>query len=100
MEDNINRPKHYHSPHSIVVPQDKSDGGINGPTTRMHLQALDVIVAWGLGFHLGNVVKYILRSGKKGETQDKWIEDLKKARYYLDDEIKRLEASQRHESPL
>jgi hypothetical protein len=88
------------SPFPIKVPQDKSDGGINGPTTYIHIQALDVIVAWGLSFHLGNVVKYILRSGKKGDTAEKWIEDLKKARYYLDDEIKRLEASIRHESPL
>lgn len=29
------------------------------------LEAIDVIEDWGLGFHLGNAVKYILRAGKK-----------------------------------
>ena len=48
-----------------------------------------------LNFNLGNVLKYVLRSGRKAEqgisVDDKAIEDLKKARFYLDDEIKRLE---------
>lgn len=38
-------------------------------------------------FNLGNVVKYLWRADEKGST----VEDLKKARWYLDDEIKRLE---------
>lgn len=38
-------------------------------------------------FNLGNAIKYIWRSGKKGDR----IEDLKKARWYLDREIVRLE---------
>lgn len=48
-----------------------------------------------LNFNLGNVIKYVLRSGRKAEqgisVDDKAVEDLKKARFYLDDEIKRLE---------
>lgn len=48
-----------------------------------------------LNFNLGNVIKYVLRSGRKAEqgisVGDKAVEDLKKARFYLDDEIKRLE---------
>lgn len=40
-------------------------------------------------FNLGNVIKYVLRAPYK----DNQIEDLKKARWYLDDEIKRLEAT-------
>lgn len=43
-------------------------------------EVIKVIEAWGLGFHLGNVVKYIARSPHKGST----IEDLKKSRWYLD----------------
>jgi hypothetical protein len=50
-------------------------------------EAIKVIEAWGLGFHLGNAVKYISRAGKKGSE----IEDLKKARWYLDRWIERLE---------
>lgn len=43
-------------------------------------EAIKVIEAWKLGFHLGNTVKYISRAGKKGST----LEDLKKAKWYLD----------------
>lgn len=50
-------------------------------------EAIKIIEAWGLCFHLGNVVKYILRAGKKGDA----IEDLKKARWYLDRKIATLE---------
>jgi hypothetical protein len=46
-----------------------------------------VIEDWGLGFYLGNVVKYISRAGRKGDA----VEDLKKARQYLDWEIEKLE---------
>lgn len=43
------------------------------------------ITEW-MNFNLGNAVKYIWRSADKGAT----IEDLKKARWYLDREIDRL----------
>ena len=43
-------------------------------------EAIKVIEAWDLNFHLGNVVKYISRAGKKSENN---IEDLKKAEWYL-----------------
>jgi len=49
-------------------------------------EAIKVIEAWGLGFCLGNTLKYIARSGKKGDV----VEDLEKARWYLDREISRL----------
>ena len=40
-------------------------------------------------FNLGNIIKYIWRAGlKPGEDP---LTDLKKARFYLDDEIKQLE---------
>ncbi len=42
-----------------------------------------------LSFNLGNVVKYSCRAGRKDAK--KKIEDLMKARDYLDNEIKRLE---------
>lgn len=50
-------------------------------------EAIKVIDAWGLNFSLGNAVKYICRAPHKGTT----LEDLKKARWYLDWEIKKLE---------
>jgi hypothetical protein len=45
-------------------------------------EAIKVIEAWDLNFHLGNVIKYISRAGKKDKTKLK--EDLEKAKWYLD----------------
>lgn len=64
--DSVNHPPHY-----------------GGDTT---YEAIKVIDAWGLSFSLGNAVKYICRAEHKGSG----IEDLKKARWYLDHEIRRL----------
>jgi len=62
---------------------------INHPAhyTFSAIEVIDVIEAWELGFHLGNVVKYVARAGRKGSKLD----DLKKARWYLNREIGRLE---------
>ncbi|QGG59569.1 DUF3310 domain-containing protein [Loigolactobacillus bifermentans] len=43
-----------------------------------------------IGFNLGNVVKYVARAPFKG----KLIQDLKKARWYLDRAIKQIEAKE------
>lgn len=51
-------------------------------------EAIRVIEAWGLGFCLGNTVKYISRAGKKGE--DSKLQDLEKASWYLNREIQKL----------
>lgn len=64
MTERIDHPPHY--------------GGAANP-----YEAIKVIEAWELGFNLGNAVKYIARAGKKGDR----IEDLRKARWYLDREI-------------
>lgn len=55
-------------------------------------EVFKVIRAWELNFFLGNVLKYIRRAGKKDPS--KRIEDLKKAREYLDSEIAELEAQE------
>jgi hypothetical protein len=44
-------------------------------------------IAEHMTFNLGNAVKYVWRAGEKGDR----LEDLKKARWYLDREISRLE---------
>ena len=52
-----------------------------------------------MNFNLGNVIKYILRAGHKSEKglsdKQKHIEDLKKALFYIKDEIKRLEEKEK-----
>jgi hypothetical protein len=68
--DPINRPAHY------------AEGRAFEP--------IDVIADWELGYHLGNVVKYVSRAGRKQNC----LEDLKKARWYLSREIETLEAAE------
>lgn len=69
--DVVNKPAHY------------TDGKI---------EVIDFIEDKKLGFHLGNAVKYISRAGKKDPA--KMVEDLQKAKWYLEREIKKLEGSQ------
>lgn len=52
-------------------------------------EAIKVIEAWELDFCLGNTVKYISRAGKK----DNIVQDLKKAKWYLERKIAQLETS-------
>lgn len=52
------------------------------------VEVIDAIEAWELGFCLGNTVKYVARAGKKDPA--KTVEDLEKARWYLNREIERL----------
>lgn len=51
-------------------------------------EAIKVIEAWGLGFHLGNAVKYINRAGRK--HPDAFV-DLCKAKWYLERHIAAME---------
>ena len=67
MKEKVNHPPYY--------------GGKENP-----YEAIKVIEAWGLGFCLGNTVKYISRSGKKDDV----IQDLEKAKWYLEREISKL----------
>ena len=50
-------------------------------------EAIEVIEDWGLGFNLGNVIKYISRAGHKDDI----LQDLKKSLWYLQREIQRIE---------
>lgn len=69
-KENINHPDHYGGCDNIY-------------------EAIKVIDAWGLGFSLGNTIKYISRAGKKDKQKE--VEDLKKALWYLQHHIKNLE---------
>ena len=64
--ETVNHPNHYNV------------GGI---------EVIDFIESWNLGFSLGNAIKYIARAPYKNDE----LEDLKKARWYIDREIQRLE---------
>jgi len=65
MTDNVNHPKHYTE----------------------HPSGVECIeITEHMGFCLGNAVKYIWRASLKGKE----VEDLRKARWYIDREIARL----------
>lgn len=49
--------------------------------------AQPVDIAEHLSFNLGNALKYLSRAGRKGDA----VEDLSKARWYIDRELNRLE---------
>lgn len=68
-EDVINRPSHY---------------------TRGKIEVINFIEDQQLPYHLGNVIKYIARAGYKGDK----LEDLKKARWYLDRYINEVIANE------
>ena len=65
---------------------------INHPThyggAESTYEAIKVIEAWQLDFHLGNVLKYLSRAGKK--DPEKLLEDLEKAKWYLDRKINQI----------
>jgi len=52
-------------------------------------EPIDVIYDWELGYNLGSVVKYVSRAGRKQNL----LQDLKKARFYLNKEIEALESA-------
>jgi Protein of unknwon function (DUF3310) len=58
-------------------------GGADDP-----YEAIKVIEAWGLGFALGSALKYIRRAGHKPGAD--YLEDLKKAQFYVDYEVQRI----------
>ncbi len=73
-KETINHPQHY-----------------GGDTT---YEAIKVIEAWQLDFCLGNTVKYISRAGKKDPVKE--LEDLEKAKWYLERRIIQLKSKPRN----
>lgn len=76
MKNNVTHPSHYNSG---------------------KIEVIEAIEDWGLGFHLGNVVKYVARAGKKDASKE--VEDLEKASWYLKRKIEILKAkAENHET--
>jgi len=71
MKEVVNHPSHYQSG---VLDEDGSS----------KYEAIKIIEAYDLNFSLGNVIKYVLRAGKKSESA---IEDLEKAARYIQFQI-------------
>ena len=73
MSSSVNHPKHYNS------------GTI---------EVIDAIEDWEMGFCDGNVIKYVARHKHKGKP----VEDLKKAKWYLERLIQQYEQENRIEN--
>jgi hypothetical protein len=72
------------SPSSVV------GDAVNSPRHYTAYEGLEVIdLAEQMSFSRGNVVKYVARAGLKGGRADE-LEDLEKAKWYLDREIVRV----------
>ena len=69
MAEKVNHPAHYNSG---------------------KIEVIDAIHDWGLDFCLGNVVKYVTRHNHKENS----LEDLKKAKWYLEYFIAGLEGEE------
>lgn len=75
--DMVNHPPHY------------ADGGPTHTECGQPIECIDVVET--MNFNTGNAVKYIWRAGKKGGPEQH-VEDLRKAAWYLNREIERIEA--------
>lgn len=78
------------------VKTNHADDPVNHPAhyTDGKIEVIDFIDDKKLNFNRGNAVKYIARAGKK--SADTEIEDLEKAAWYLNHEIKKLKEA-KHE---
>ena len=74
MSSSVNHPKHYNTG---------------------KIEVIDAIEEWEMGFCDGNVIKYVARHRHKGKP----IEDLKKAKWYLERLIQQYEQENRIENP-
>ena len=74
MNKNVEHPDHY--------------GGEENP-----FEVIKIIEHYQLDFHIGNTLKYIIRSGKKDSNKE--VEDLEKAAWYLQRKINKLKETKK-----
>ena len=67
--EQVDHPAHYHASSGFEV--------------------IEIIEAWSLNFNRGNALKYLARAGRKDPASE--AQDLKKALWYIERELKRLE---------
>ena len=61
-----------------------SESKVNHPSHyNKGIETIDYIESWNMDFNIGNIIKYVTRAGHK----DNKLEDLEKAKWYLEREI-------------
>ena len=58
------------------------------------IETNEYIKSWSMSYAQGNVIKYVSRHLLKHQDKDLQLQDLKKAKWYLEDMIKDLESNQ------
>ena len=74
--DPVDHPTHYE--------------GFPCPGCGRRVECIDVIEGLGLGYRLGNALKYLWRAGRKGSR----VQDLRKAGWYIAREVKASEEAE------
>lgn len=77
--------------HDDIIEEDMSNVEHPSHYNVGKIEVIEAINEWKLDFDLGNVVKYVARAGHKDPA--KTVEDLRKAKFYLEDAIRRREAT-------
>lgn len=80
--ETVNHPHHYQGASDLARPVLTLLLSVSADLDR---ECIEIIEEWGLDFHVGNAVKYLWLCGQKADA----IEDLQKARWYLDRTIKK-----------
>lgn len=84
MKEAVNHPDHYNTDKPTIIVGDEY-----GVTQQISIECIDVIRA--MPFWKGNAIKYLWRAGLKTEEgksdNEKEIEDLEKAIWYIKDRI-------------
>lgn len=78
----------------------KAHDPVNSPSHyTSHTSGIECIeVTRHMGFNLGNVIKYLWREGEKAGSAP--LEDLRKAAWYLTDEIKKRELAEAQQASI
>lgn len=89
------KPEPPEEPDGEVIDPSFTEDPVNHPYHYVaHPSGVECIeITRHMNFCLGNAMKYIWRAGLKGDA----LEDLRKAAWYIDDEIKRLEKGAKNE---
>ena len=88
-EDQVNHPLHYNTNRPLLIIDDTEIGGVK---QYVGIECIDVVR--NMPFWKGNAIKYLWRAGLKQEVGKsdvtKEIEDLEKAKWYIQDRINQL----------
>ena len=89
--DPVHRPAHYNAYPGVEV-IDLTETVDHPPHYLAHPSGVECIeIAEAYPFNVGAAIKYLWRAGLKGGTHEKRVEDLRKAAWFVQREVARVE---------